>query len=248
MKILVCISNVPDTTTKAKFTPDGNAFDFTGVQWIINPWDELALTRAVDLKESGAGIESVVVIAVGNASVEPTLRKALAIGADSAIRVDVLPVDAYQAAANIANAVKDMDFSIIMAGVESSDYNGSMVGGMLAEMLDIPSVAAVSGLDLEGGKPMIRREIEGGSEKVTVTLPALLVVQKGIAKEPKIPAMRGIMMARTKPLQVIPAAGLSGQTSFGTYTLPKAKGACKMVDPESMDELVNLLHNEAKVI
>lgn len=248
MKVLICISNVPDTTTKIRFNADATEFDATGVQWIINPWDELALTRAVDLKEGGKGIAQITVISVGSAAVEPTLRKALAIGADNAIRVDVDPRDSFQTASLIAAAVRDMGFDLILAGIESSDYNGGLVGGMVAEILGIASVAAVSGLDVEGGNVTVRREVEGGSEKLAVSLPALLVVQKGIAKEPRIPAMRGIMLSRTKPLQVVAAGGQLTSTEWLKFRQPEAKSACRMIDPENMDELVRLLHSEAKVI
>jgi electron transfer flavoprotein beta subunit len=248
MKVLVCVSNVPDTTTKIRFNADASAFDANGVQWIINPWDELALTRAVDLKEGGKGIDQISVISVGSAQVEPTLRKALAIGADAAIRIDANPGDAFHTASLMAAAVKDMGFDLIMAGVESSDYNGGLVGGMLAELLGVPSVAAISGLDLNAGQVTVRREVEGGSEQLAVELPALLVVQKGIAKEPRIPAMRGIMLSRTKPLQVLTPDADSPVTRWTKFRQPEVRSACKMVDAENIDELVRLLHEEAKVI
>ncbi len=207
MKLLVCISNVPDTTTKVRFVNDNTAFDTNGVQWIINPWDELALTRAMELREeTSSGIEKVTVITVGPAAAEPTLRKALAIGADDAIRVDAEGADAYLVASQIAEVVKKDDYDIILNGIESSDYNSSAVGGMLAELLDRPSISAVSSLRLENGGIVINREIDGGKEEVGIPVPFVAIVQKGIAKEPRIPAMRGIMMARKKPLQVVPAA------------------------------------------
>ena len=193
MKILVLISNVPDTTTKIRFTGDNTAFDSAGVQWIINPWDELALTRAVELKEAGA-VEKIVVANVGEKITEPTLRKALAVGADEAIRVDAKPEDAYFVAKQLAEVAKDFD--LILSGIEASDYNGSAVGGMLAEILDIASVSAVSGINVENGDLVINREIDGGSQVLTINTPLVAIVQKGIAVEPRIPAMRGIMMAR----------------------------------------------------
>ncbi len=248
MKIVVCLGNVPDTTTKVKFG-DGIAFDKTGVQWIINPWDELALTRAMELKEdSGNPVSSVTVVTVGGKEVEPTMRKALAIGADDAIRVDAEATDAYSVAALLAEAIKDKGYDIILSGIESSDYNGSMVGGMLAEMLDIPSVSAVSGLSVTGSDVEITRDIDGGKEQVSVTAPFVAVVQKGIAKEARIAAMRGIMMARKKPLVVIPAAEVESLTDFVEFELPAPKPPCKMVDADNVAELVNLLQNEAKVL
>ena len=248
MKIAVCLGNVPDTTTKVKFT-DGTAFDKTGVQWIINPWDELALTRAMELKEdTGNAVSSVSVITVGGKDAEPTIRKALAIGADDAIRVDTEPGDAFAVATQLAGVLKGKGFDVILTGIESSDYNGSMAGGMLAEMLDIPSVSAVSVLNLNGNQVEITREIDGGKEQVSVSTPVVAVVQKGIAKEPRIAAMRGIMMARKKPLNVVPAVGAEPLTEFIQFELPAPKPPCKMVDAENVAQLVDLLQNEAKVL
>jgi len=244
MKILVLISNVPDTTTKIRFTGDNTAFDTNGVQWIINPWDELALTRAVELKEAGS-VEKIVVANVGGKITEPTLRKALAVGADEAIRIDAEPKDAYYVAKQLAEVANDFD--LIMAGIEASDYNGSGVGGMLAEILGINSVSAVSGIDIENGELKIHRDIDGGSQVLSVPTPVLTVVQKGIAIDPRIPAMRGIMMARKKPLNVVPAVDTEPRTEFINYELPAPKAACKMVEEDNAKELITLLHEEAKV-
>jgi electron transfer flavoprotein beta subunit len=249
MKILICLSNVPDTTTKIKFTGDGKQFDAAGVQWIINPWDELALTRALELKEtSGTTIEKVTVITVGKADTEPTLRKALAIGADEAVRVDADARDAYQVAAEIADYVKTNPYEILLCGIESSDYNGSTVGGMVAEFLDCPSVSSVSGLRLENGTVRLDREIDGGQEVLETGLPFVAVVQKGIAKEPRIPSMRGIMMARTKPLTVKPAIAAEELTEFTLFEMPPARAKCRMIDAENVDQLVTVLRDELKVI
>ena len=249
MKILVCISNVPDTTTKIRFVDDNSAFDKNGVQWIINPWDELALTRAIQLKEShGDQIEEIVVINVGPKETEATLRKALAVGADKAIRVDAESKDAYAVAFQIAEKVKAENFDMIFCGIESSDYNGSVVGGMLSELLDYPSVSSVSKVDIEGDDVHILREIDGGKEKIKTQKPFVAIVQKGIAIEPKIPSMRGIMMARKKPLEVQPGVDTEVFSEDVNYELPAPKAACKMIDPENVKELVDLLHNEAKAI
>ena len=249
MKILICISNVPDTTTKIRFVNDNTAFDTNGVQWIINPWDELALTRALELKEaSGGAIEKVSVISIGPQSAEPTLRKALAIGADDAIRVNIEPTDAYGVSFQIAEAVRDLGYDMIVAGIESADYNGAAVGGMLAEFLGIPSVSSVSSINIENGNVALKREIDGGSEVVATQLPFVAIIQKGVTLEPRIPSMRGIMMARKKPLNVVEPVAVDTFTEFVSYEQPPAKAACKMVDPENMKELVNLLHTEAKVI
>jgi electron transfer flavoprotein beta subunit len=249
MKILVCISVVPDTTTKIKFTEGNASVDVTGIQWIINPWDELSLTRALELKDDAAnGINSVTVIHVGSAATEPVIRKALAIGADDAIRVDAEPSDAYFIAAQIAEVVKKEPFDIILCGIESSDFNGSVVGGMIAEFLEIPSVSAVSDIRFEGGKPALVREIDGGKENVAVPTPFVAVVQKGIAKEPRIAAMRGIMMARTKPIKLFQPASIEPLTEIVLYEKPAPRAACKLIDAEDARQLVTLLQNEAKII
>jgi len=249
MKILVCISNVPDTTTKVKFKNDNTEFDTTGVQWIINPWDELALTRALELKEdSNNSIESVTVATVGTKTADQTLRKAMAIGADNAIRVDTEPKDAYYVAAQLAEVIKNNEFDIIFAGIESSDYNGSAVGGMLSEFSEIPSVSAISSFRLENNEVKITRDIDGGKEEITSETPMVAIVQKGIAIEPRIAAMRGIMMARKKPLDVATPVETDSLTEVVEYELPQAKPPCKMIDAEKIEELVDLLQNEAKVI
>jgi len=245
MKILVLISNVPDTTTKIRFTGDNTAFDDSGVQWIINPWDELALTRAMELKEAG-GVDKITVANVGEKITEPTLRKALAVGADDAIRVDAPAKDAYFVAAQLAEIAKDYD--LIMAGIEASDYNGNAVGGMLAELIDFNSVSAVSGISIDGDKFKVNREIDGGSQVLSMNGPLVAIVQKGIAKEPRIPAMRGIMMARKKPLTVQPPVDASDRTSMSSYELPAPKAACKMIEEENAKEVITLLHEEAKVL
>ena len=246
MKILVCISNVPDTTTKIRFS-DPKTLDTAGIQWIINPWDELSLTRAVEFRETmPAVVEKVTVVNVGSTVTEATLRKALAIGADDAIRVNTEPTDAFQVAFQIAEAVKADNYDLILCGVESSDYNGAGVGGMLAELLDIPSIGAISGLNINGNEVTVDRDIDGGKEILAVDLPVLLVVQKGIAKEARIPSMRGIMTARTKPLAVKEAAGTDNYTEITGFDLPQAKAKCKMIDAENLAELVRVMHEEIK--
>jgi electron transfer flavoprotein beta subunit len=249
MKILVCISNVPDTTTKIKFAEGSASIDTSGIQWVINPWDELSLTRALELKDDTAnGIKSVTVIHVGPAASEPTIRKALAIGADDAIRVNAISSDAWFVAGQIAEVVKKEQFDIIMCGIESSDFNGSTVGGMISEFLGIPSVSAVSGLKFENGHPVMVREIDGGKEVVTVPAPCVAIVQKGIAKEPRIAAMRGIMMARTKPVKLIEPLQLEPLTEVVKFEKPAPRAACKFVDADNPAQLLDLLQNEAKVI
>jgi electron transfer flavoprotein beta subunit len=249
MKILVCISNVPDTTTKIRFAEGNSSIDTTGIQWVINPWDELSLTRALELKDDvSSGVKSVTVIHVGPVSAEPTIRKALAIGADDAIRINAESSDAWFVASQIAEIAKKEQFDIIMCGIESSDYNGSAVGGMIAEFMAVPSVSAVSGIKLVNGQPTLTREIDGGKEEVTVSLPFVAVVQKGIAKEPRIAAMRGIMMARTKPIKIVEPLAVEPLTQVVGFEKPAPRVACKFIDAETPAKLIDLLQNEAKVI
>jgi len=249
MKILICLSNVPDTTTKIRLTPEAAGIDVAGVQWIINPWDELALSRAIELKEKNPSvIEKISVISVGNVAAEPTIRKAFAMGADDGIRINTEPLDAYFVAGQLAEAIKSLSYDIILCGIESSDTNGSTVGAMLAELLDMPSVSSVSSLDVEGEAVSVNREVDGGYQKVNAAMPFVAVVQKGIAIEPKIATMRGIMAARTKPLQVVEPAAIEALTETVSYELPEAKTACKMVDADNIGQLVDLLHNEARVL
>lgn len=249
MKILICLSNVPDTTTKIKLADNNKSWDKTGIQWIINPWDELALTRALQLKDdSNAAVDKVTVITVGGKDAEPTIRKALAIGADDAIRVDAEPLDAFYVATQIANAVRQNMYDIIVCGIESSDYNGSTVGGMVAELLEIPSVSAVSAINISGTEISVNREIDGGKEILSLPVPFVAVVQKGISTEPRIASMRGIMTAKTKPLNVLPAIPAEGLTEYAGLELPVPKAACKMISPDNVKELVDLLRNEAKII
>jgi len=249
MKILVCISNVPDTTTKIKFSEGNTSIDTTGIQWVINPWDELSLTRALELKDNPSnGVKSVTVIHVGTASSEPVIRKALAIGADDAVRVNSESADAYFVAAQIADVIRKEQYDMVLCGIESSDYNGSLVGGMVAEFLGIPSVSAVSAIMIENGQPVITREIDGGKEVVTLPTPLVAIVQKGIAKEPRIAAMRGIMMARTKPIKLFEPVTADTLTEIVALEKPAPRKACKFIDAENPAQLIELLQNEAKVI
>lgn len=248
MKILVCISNVPDTTTKVKFVDELKKLDVTGIQWVINPWDELALTRALELKDDASNaVQSVTVAHVGLVSSEPTIRKALAIGADDAIRVNTEAGDAYMVAAQLAEVLKNEQYDMILCGIESSDHNGSTVGGMLAEFLGYASVTCVSSIKFEGEKLDISREIDGGKESLTLPTPFVAVVQKGIAKEPRIAAMRGIMAARTKPIKVYEPQAIENLTEVLNFEMPKPRAACKFVDAENPAQLIDLLQNEARV-
>lgn len=246
MKILVCISKSPDTTSKIAFTDNNTKFDENGVQYIVNPYDEwYALVRALEIKETSGG--NVTIITVGSAADEAVIRKALAIGADDAVRIDADPKDAYYTAMQIAEYAKSNGFDLVLTGKETINYNGSQVGGMIAEALDAAFVSVATKLDVNGSSLTLEREIAGGIEVVETSLPAVVSCAKGMAEQ-RIPNMRGIMAARTKPLQVVPPASVEELTSYAGYTMPNAKSACKMIDPANMDELVELLHNEAKVI
>lgn len=245
MKILVCITHVPDTTSKISFTDGNTKFDKSGVQYIIGPYDDYALARAVELKEQLTG--SITVINIGEAESEPTLRKALAIGADDAIRVDAFPSDAFFVAKQIAAIAKEGSYDLILMGRESIDFNGGQVHSMVGELLGIPSVSPVMNLDIEGNKAKIKREIEGGKEQMELDLPFVAGCQEPIA-EWKIPNMRGIMSARTKPLNVVAPTADAAQNVVEVYELPPAKSGVKLVDADNLGELVNLLKNEAKVI
>jgi len=246
MKILVCISHVPDTTSKINFTNGDTQFDTNGVQYVINPNDEFGLTRAMWFKEKqGATVH---VANVGGPETEPTLRKALAIGADEAIRVNTPATDGFAVAKQLAQVVKDGGYDLVIAGRESIDYNGGMVPGMLSKLIGANFVNTCIGLEIEGTTATAVREIDGGKETLKTALPLVIGGQKGLVQESdlRIPNMRGIMQARTKPLHVKEPASASAETSVTQYEKPAPKGAVKLVD--SVDELVNLLHNEAKVI
>jgi electron transfer flavoprotein beta subunit len=246
MKILVCISNVPDTTSKITFTNNDSEFNSAGVQYIINPYDEIALAKAIELTNSGAN-GTVTVITVGEVSSEATIRKALAIGADNAVRINANPADAWFVANQITDYVKKNDFDLILTGRESIDYNGSQVAAMVAELLNLPSVSIAKGLTIEGNQANIEREIEGGKEVVSASLPLVVGTAEGVA-EPKIPNIRGIMAARTKPLEVVEPIEVKPLTKINNYSTPPARGNVKLIDENSINELVNLLHIEAKVI
>lgn len=246
MKILVCISKSPDTTSKIAFTDGNTKYDENGVQYIVNPYDEwYALVRALELKETLGG--NVTIITVGTAGDDAVIRKALAIGADDAVRIDADPTDAYYTATQIAAYAKQNGFDVILTGKETINYNGSQVGGMIAEELDMPFISLATKLDLNSTTATLEKEIVGGVQVVEVSTPFVASCAKGMAEQ-RIPNMRGIMAARTKPLTVVPATGAEAYTAFVSYTMPAPKTACKMIDPENMDELVSLLHNEAKVI
>ncbi|RYZ24274.1 MAG: electron transfer flavoprotein beta subunit/FixA family protein [Chitinophagaceae bacterium] len=246
MKILVCISKTPDTTAKIAFTDNNKKFADAGVQWIINPYDEwYALVRAIELKEADAST-TIHLVTVGGADAEPIIRKALALGGDEAIRINLEPTDPYQVAAAIAEVAKSGGYDLVLTGKETIDYNNGAVGGMLAELLDMPYVALATSLQVSGNTVTIKREIEGGEETLEGSLPIVLGCQKGMA-EARIPNMRGIMAARTKPLKVVDASAET-LTEVAEFGLPPAKAGVKLVSADNVDELVRMLHDDARVI
>ena len=247
MKILVCISKTPDTTAKIAFTDNNTKFAADGVQWIINPYDEwYSLVRALELKESGAAT-AVHLVTVGMADNEPIIRKALALGGEEAIRINSDNHDSYFIASQIAAVAKEGQYDLVLTGKETIDYNGSSIGGMIAELLDLPYVSLATKFDLDGNTATIIREIEGGEETNKVQLPLVVSCQKGMAEQ-RIPNMKGIMGARTKPLKVIEPVAVDSLTAIVSFDLPPAKGGVKLVSPDNPEELVRLLHEEAKVI
>ena len=250
MKILVCISHVPDTTSKINFTDNDTKFDTNGVQYVINPNDEFGLTRSMWFKEKQGA--HVTVVNVGGPETEPTLRKALAIGADAAIRVNTPATDGFSVAKQLAKVVTDGGYDLVIAGRESIDYNGGMVPGMIAGLTHSNFVNNCIGLEVDAstGSATVTREIDGGKETVSTTLPLIVGGQKGIVQEAdlRIPNMRGIMMARQKPLTVVEPIDVAPETASVKFEKPAPKGAVKLVSPDNLDELINLLHNEAKVI
>ncbi len=248
MKILVCISHVPDTTSKINFTDDDSKFDTNGVQFVINPNDEFGLTRAMWFKEKQAA--SVDVVSVGGAEVEPTLRKALAIGADAAIRVNTVATDGFTVAKQLAKVVEDGSYDLVIAGRESIDYNGGMVPGMIAALTNANFINNCISVEVDGSNVKAVREIDGGKETVNTVFPLVIGGQKGIVEESdlRIPNMRGIMMARKKPFTVVDPVDSKPKTTSISFEKPEAKGAVTLVSPDNLDELVSLLHNEAKVI
>ena len=245
MKILVCVSKTPDTTAKIAFTDNNTKFDVNGVQWIINPYDEwYSLVRAIELKEADPSAV-IHLVTVGAADAEPIIRKALALGGDEAIRVNADSHDSYYIAAQIAEVAKQGGYDLVFTGKETIDYNGSSIGGMVAELLDLPYISLATKFELAGTTATVTREIEGGEEVNEASLPLVVSATKGMA-EARIPNMRGIMAARTKPLKVVEPAAVDALTSVAGFGLPPAKAGVKLVDAENVEELVRLLHEEAK--
>ena len=246
MEFLVCISKSPDTTTKISFTEGGESFDESGVQFIINPYDEwYALVRAIELVEKSGG--SVTTVTVGEADCDSIIRKALAIGAHKAIRVNTVPMDAMQVAAELAAVAKSGAYDAVLCGKETINHNGGIVPGMLAEMLDLPLVTWATSLDYEDGKAVMQRDTVNGIEKVSVDGPYVLSASKGMSEQ-RIPNMRGIMGARSKPLDVVESCGAQATTSVASFALPPAKSGVKLVDADNPAELIRLLREEAKAI
>jgi electron transfer flavoprotein beta subunit len=247
MKVLVCISKTPDTTAKIAFTEGNTKFDENGVQWIINPYDEwYSLVRAIELKEKDPAV-TIHLVTVGGADAEPIIRKALALGGDEAIRVNNTSNDSMVVAQEIAAVAKEGAYDLILTGKETIDYNSASIGSMLSALLDQNYIAPATKLEIDGTKAIVTREIDGGEETAETNLPLIISCQKGMAEQ-RIPNMRGIMAARTKPLKVVEASIQNATTSIQQFDLPPAKSGVKLIDPTQMDELVRLLKEEAKVI
>ena len=247
MKILVCISRTPDTTAKIAFTDNNTKFDAAGVQWIINPYDEwYSLVRAIELKEADAST-TIHLVTVGPADVEPIIRKALALGGDEAIRVNSESRDSFYIASQIAAVAREGSYDLIFTGKETIDYNGSSIGGMVAELLQLPFISLATKFDLAGPKATITREIEGGEEICELELPVVVSCAKGVAEQ-RIPNMRGIMAARTKPLKVVEPVAADTLTAIQSFGLPPAKAGVKLVSADNPADLIKLLHEEAKMI
>jgi electron transfer flavoprotein beta subunit len=247
MKILVCITKAPDTTTKVAFTDNNTKFNDAGVTWIINPYDEwYSLVRALELKEAGIASD-IHLVTVGTSDAEAVIRKALALGGDEAIRIDCDSTDTYQVASEISNIAREGNYDLVLCGKESIDYNNGSMGASLAELLQMPYVANATKLDVAANTLTLNREIEGGEETCTCDLPMVVSCQKGMA-EARIPNMRGIMAARTKPLKIVPSTNAAALTTIISYDMPAAKTGVQMIDENNLDELVRLLHEEAKVI
>ncbi len=245
MKLLVCISKTPDTTSKIAFTEGNTKFDENGVQWIINPYDEwYALVRAIEMKEQDPSV-TIHLVTVGEADAEPIIRKALALGGDEAIRINIQSNDSFVVASQIAAIVKEGAYDLIFTGKETIDYNSACIGSMLSGLLDMPFVSLANHMILNGNTASVKREIEGGEETCDVVLPAIVSCQKGMAEQ-RIPNMRGIMAARTKPLKVVEPIAVQATTSIKTYDLPPAKSGVKLVAADNVEELVRLLKEEAK--
>jgi len=245
MKILVCISKTPDTTSKIAFTEGNTKFDENGVQWIINPYDEwYALVRAIEIKEQDPAA-TIHLVTVGEADAEPIIRKALALGGDEAIRINLQSNDSFVVASQIAAIAKEGGYDLILTGKETIDYNSACIGSMLSGLLDLPFVSLANHMVLNGNTASVKREIEGGEETCELTLPAIVSCQKGMAEQ-RIPNMRGIMAARTKPLKVVEPIAVQAATTIKTYDLPPAKSGVKLVAADNVEELVRLLKEEAK--
>jgi electron transfer flavoprotein beta subunit len=245
MKLLVCISKTPDTTSKIAFTEGNTKFDENGVQWIINPYDEwYALVRAIEMKEQDPAV-TIHLVTVGEADAEPIIRKALALGGDEAIRINIQSNDSFVVANQIAAIAKEGAYDLILTGKETIDYNSACIGSMLSGLLDLPYVSLANQMTLNGNTASVKREIEGGEETCEVILPAIVSCQKGMAEQ-RIPNMRGIMAARTKPLKVVEPIAVQATTSIKNYDLPPAKSGVKLVAADNVEELVRLLKEEAK--
>ena len=247
MKILVCLSKTPDTTAKIAFTDNNRKFVTDSVQWILNPYDEwYALVRAIEIREKDASAVLHLVM-VGGPDCDVVIRKALALGGDEAIRVNAEPTDSFFVASQIAAIAREGGYDLILTGKETIDFNGASVGGMMAGLLDMPFISLAAKLELAGNSATLVREMEGGEETIEIKLPLMIGCQKGMAEQ-RIPNMKGIMGARSKPLKVVEPLAVEPLTETVSFELPLSKKGVKMVAADNPEELLRLLHEEAKVI
>jgi len=248
MNVVVCINHVPDTEAKIKVASDNLSIDKAGVNFMLSPYDEIAIEEGLRIRDKFKG--EVVAISLGSDAHKETLRKALAMGVDKAVLLkDDGLRDSFGVAFGLAEEIKLRNPDVVLFGKQSIDYDDAQVGTLVAEMLSLPSVAVVVKLELQDGKALCEREIEGGHEVVEATLPAVFLAQKGL-NEPRYPSLKGIMAAKSKPIEEKPAA--QGEIRVETVQMrkPPAKGAGKILgtDKSAVPELIRLLHEEAKVI
>ena len=248
MKIVACVNHVPDTETKIKVQSDNLMIDRAGVNYMLSPYDEIAVEEALRMREKFKG--EVIVVSLGSDAHKETLRKALAMGADKALLLkDDSVRDSYAVAKGLADEIRQMSADVILFGKQSIDYDDAQVGTLVAEMLGLPSVGVVVKIEIQDGKVVCEREIEGGHEGVETKLPAVFLTQKGL-NEPRYPSLKGIMAAKNKPIEEKPASPAEVRVETLQLRKPPAKGAGKILgtDKSAVPELIRLLHEEAKVI
>ncbi len=250
MKIFVCVKRVPDTTTKVKVGSDGKSLDPTGVKYVVNPYDEIAIAKAVELRDA-AGDSEVVILSLGPADAATEVRTALAMGADRGILLETGDEawDSHAVATCLAEALRAESPDLVLFGKQAVDDDEMQVGGRVAELLELPSAHLIGQLEIDGGKLRMSREIEGGTESLECALPAVVTAQKSLA-EPKYPSLKGIMAAKRKKLDQQKVEHPGARTEVVAMELPPDRPPGKIVGKgtDAVPALVELLHGEAKVI